>query len=68
MYCAKRKAPAILTEPFNKTDGAFRLKKSLCLIFLLTELLPFFISGATINGYTYSPEYYTCKKVLFPFI
>lgn len=32
MYRAKRKAPAILTEPFNKTDGAFRQKKSLCLI------------------------------------
>ena len=33
MYRAKRKAPAILTEPFDKTNGAFRWKKSLCLIF-----------------------------------
>lgn len=32
MYRAKRKAPVILMEPFNKTDGAFRQKKSLCLI------------------------------------
>ena len=32
MYRAKRKALAILTEPFDKTDGAFRQKKSLCLI------------------------------------
>ena len=32
MYRAKRKAPAILTEPFNKTNGAFCQEKSLCLI------------------------------------
>ena len=32
MYRAKRKAPSILTEPFNKTDGAFCQEKSLCLI------------------------------------
>ena len=32
MYRAKRKAPVILMEPFYKTDGAFRQKKSLCLI------------------------------------
>ena len=32
MYRAKRKAPAILTEPFDKIIRAFRQKKSLCLI------------------------------------
>ena len=32
MYRAKRKAPSILTEPFNKTNGAFCQEKSLCLI------------------------------------
>ena len=33
MHRAKRTAPAILTEPFNKTAGAFCQEKTLCLIF-----------------------------------
>ena len=36
MYRAKRKAPANSSEPFDRIIRAFRLKKSLCLIFLLT--------------------------------
>ena len=41
MYRAKRKAPAILTEPFDKIIRAFRQKKSLCLIseFSLSDFL-----------------------------
>ena len=67
MYRAKRKAPAILTEPFNKTDGAFRLKKSLCLIFP-TYSVSIFITGQQLMATPVSLEYYTCDKVLFPFI
>lgn len=33
MYRAKRTAPAILTEPFDKTAGGFRQERSLSLIF-----------------------------------
>ncbi len=73
MYRAKRKAPAILTEPFDKIIRAFRQKKSLCLIseFSLSDfpayrVIAIFISGATINGYTYSPEYYTCERYCSP--
>ena len=66
MYRAKRKAPSILTEPFNKTNGAFRQEKSLCLILRLTDL-PSLIAGATANGYTYFDGLLHLRKIIVSF-
>ena len=70
MYRAKRKAPAILTEPFNKTNGAFCQEKSLCLIseislsdFTTYSIFPFLLQVQQLMATPTSMDYYTCRKV-----